>query len=847
MNRLILIPLLTIVLFASGSAVGQLSNIPSPLAALQAALKQVEDATTAEQKLAALEKALAAEQTLPLQRNEAARAELRAQIKGRLAGALLSAHSPILAADAARAIDLMREPLVTLDTQKHRPLWWKMHAIVAAAEMARRDGDRETNLTNTTAAAEIALKGLSAGLDPEWQGMQILLAEAYLERRTGNRNENIAHATAALWKMLDIDFPSSDLQSTRDYFRDVEDKGLLHADWLSHLRRVIETLDAALNSDASKADAQIRGRLSLALGSAILVPKHIFAPGWRLDVDHAKQALQVARSVLDVKSYPSEHIRAALLLGSTLAAQGDWASAEGVLTTAWRVRGEHIASLTANQEDVAWLLETEEVDQLYAVSAAHRASAWEGFARAEIARARYDASHLKRAARDPGFGSNAQAVVDAAQRSDEKLAGIPSSGRKTQDLASGLDATVVTLSVSSEGGAVYVVNAKRTVVHFDPNLRHAALAPIVNSGNAMPLDEDTSWREAYIMGAAARTRERLNSGDPASAAPNNIDLDAVWERAIERVGDRLWSLFGRTIVEALREAGVSEGGRVLWIPEGDLGLIPVGLARETATGKRFMELYEITTIPDLSAYLTAKRAGLGRKTRITSLTGLFNPRGDLPSAEAEAVLVKAAGLPGGVRKLPPGSTGEQILANLRPEPVWHFATHGSFAIADGLASGLVLGADKNGIQQMLTARDLLSLRRAVTPQLVVLSACDTGQKDIMLRIGLAGAFLDAGAAGVVATLWAVNDLSTALLMAKFYSGLTSGGLSPPAALRAAQIWLRDSTGAELLEFVENLQTSDLSGSERNVLAQIIAEIEKHIDEQPFAHPRYWGGFFYTGA
>jgi CHAT domain len=58
------------------------------------------------------------------------------------------------------------------------------------------------------------------------------------------------------------------------------------------------------------------------------------------------------------------------------------------------------------------------------------------------------------------------------------------------------------------------------------------------------------------------------------------------------------------------------------------------------------------------------------------------------------------------------------------------------------------------------------------PRLVVLSACETGLYDTSNNpddfVGLPATFMQLGAAGVIATLWQVDDLATALLMAKVY-------------------------------------------------------------------------------
>jgi CHAT domain-containing protein len=55
--------------------------------------------------------------------------------------------------------------------------------------------------------------------------------------------------------------------------------------------------------------------------------------------------------------------------------------------------------------------------------------------------------------------------------------------------------------------------------------------------------------------------------------------------------------------------------------------------------------------------------------------------------------------------------------------------------------------------------------------------------------------LQAGVAGIVATLWSVSDEATPMLMAEFYRQLRQENEMPAAALREAQIWRRDTTNA----------------------------------------------------
>ena len=76
--------------------------------------------------------------------------------------------------------------------------------------------------------------------------------------------------------------------------------------------------------------------------------------------------------------------------------------------------------------------------------------------------------------------------------------------------------------------------------------------------------------------------------------------------------------------------------------------------------------------------------------------------------------------------------------------------------------------------------------------LVVLSACETALgKEIQGEglLGLTRGFMYAGSPRVVASLWKVDDRSTAELMSRFYEDMLQNKLTPAAALRAAQLSL----------------------------------------------------------
>ncbi len=127
--------------------------------------------------------------------------------------------------------------------------------------------------------------------------------------------------------------------------------------------------------------------------------------------------------------------------------------------------------------------------------------------------------------------------------------------------------------------------------------------------------------------------------------------------------------------------------------------------------------------------------------------------------------------------------------------ILHFATHGFLDSKQPELSGLVLSmVDSNN--QPLTGfvglADIYQLRAPV--DLVVLSACQTALGTEVRGEGLIGltrGFMYAGASSVVASLWKVDDDATAELMKHFYANMFEKGMTPAAALRAAQNTIRE--------------------------------------------------------
>ena len=122
----------------------------------------------------------------------------------------------------------------------------------------------------------------------------------------------------------------------------------------------------------------------------------------------------------------------------------------------------------------------------------------------------------------------------------------------------------------------------------------------------------------------------------------------------------------------------------------------------------------------------------------------------------------------------------------------HFVAHATSSELRPLESSVVLSDQGDAFK--LYGRDIVRLPLSAT--LVTISACSgVGSRNYSEEgiVGLSWAFLRAGARGVVAALWEVDDASTANLMDGLYAQI-SMGKDPAVALRDAKLALLHSDG-----------------------------------------------------
>ncbi|MBD2668052.1 CHAT domain-containing protein [Arthrospira platensis FACHB-439] len=210
----------------------------------------------------------------------------------------------------------------------------------------------------------------------------------------------------------------------------------------------------------------------------------------------------------------------------------------------------------------------------------------------------------------------------------------------------------------------------------------------------------------------------------------------------------------------------------------------------------------------------------------------------------------------------------------------HFAGHGAFNFNSPLLSPLVLAgakvsvSDSEGrtlseetapseaaetrflpwrkgtqidLSKCYTLGELFELYLP-TCRLVILSACETGltdfSPDLEEYISLGLGFLYAGAANVICSLWAVNDVSTAILMVKLYEEMQTQP-SVALALKQAQEWMRAVTKQELTAWL-NEQDSAGNCHPKAKLRDNLGLGFQRPDYRPYKHPIHWGAFCAIG-
>lgn len=251
--------------------------------------------------------------------------------------------------------------------------------------------------------------------------------------------------------------------------------------------------------------------------------------------------------------------------------------------------------------------------------------------------------------------------------------------------------------------------------------------------------------------------------------------------------------------------------KVIFIPQEELFLVPFSalMYEEDGNEKYLIEDHTILTSPSIQAlaFTRAQKEASSTTTREQAPLIIGNPEmpqiwepnteemmqlSSLPGAEQEALAIANFF---GVEALINSDASEQTVKDrIGSASIIHLATHGLLEYGNPKDTGLsdmpgaIALAPTDGVQDgFLTSAEILN-DLSLSADLVVLSACDTGQGDITGDgvIGLARSFMAAGTPSIVVSLWDIPDTPTAELMVDFYTEL-SKGQDKAQALRQAML------------------------------------------------------------
>lgn len=258
-------------------------------------------------------------------------------------------------------------------------------------------------------------------------------------------------------------------------------------------------------------------------------------------------------------------------------------------------------------------------------------------------------------------------------------------------------------------------------------------------------------------------------------------------RRQRQLSSKLYDWLVRPAHEKLQAHGIET---LVFVPDGPLRNLPMAALYD---GDQYLvENYQVALTPGLQ--LLEPRA-LGQEQLQALSVGLTESRqgfSALPGVQQEIEQIQAS-VPSKV-VLDKAFTKENLQRQLKDStfPIVHLATHGQFS-SDPEQTFLLTWDTQINVREI---RNLLKSRRnsQTKPiELLVLSACQTAAGDSQAALGLAGLAVQSGARSTLATLWSVNDRSTAKLMTELYQDLAaSDEISRGASLRQAQLALLHS-------------------------------------------------------
>ena len=280
---------------------------------------------------------------------------------------------------------------------------------------------------------------------------------------------------------------------------------------------------------------------------------------------------------------------------------------------------------------------------------------------------------------------------------------------------------------------------------------------------------------------------------------DKIDNECSFSREVRGEGveklsspplDNPFKAFYDAVIDPILDLLEPQDDELVIVPEGVLCFIPwAGV----------IESIRIRIVPSLTSYQLILSAPEGHhKKKEALLVGnpclkeLKKPLDDLPCAQEEVEMIAS------ILKTKPltgiHATKAEVMKRMSSVGLIHIAAHGNertgeIALSPNPGWSSKFPQRKNYILKMSDVQ-AANLRA----RLVVLSCCHSGRGRVLKGegvVGIARAFLAAGARSVLVTLWAVDDEATMVFMKSFYKHLKEGKTAS-AAVQQSMKFLRES-------------------------------------------------------
>ncbi|NJR73899.1 MAG: CHAT domain-containing protein [Scytonema sp. CRU_2_7] len=260
-------------------------------------------------------------------------------------------------------------------------------------------------------------------------------------------------------------------------------------------------------------------------------------------------------------------------------------------------------------------------------------------------------------------------------------------------------------------------------------------------------------------------------------------LDVAATDEVKQTSQKIYDWLIRPAQAELSKSGIKT---LVFVLDSSLQNVPMGVLYDKQQQKYLVEKYALALTPGLQLFdpkplqkvqLNALTAGVGEKR--FGFPALQNVPRELEEIKSE--------VPRSEELLNQKFTENNLQKELQSDPfsVVHLATHGEFS--SDPEKTFILAWD--GLLKVKEFDSLLRVSessRSSNIELLVLSACKTALGDKRAALGLAGVAVRAGARSTLASLWSVDDQSTADLMSEFYRQLNNG-VSKAEALQRAQL------------------------------------------------------------